>query len=61
MKEGKIMLDRPAWTLNALEHGIALDVPELNSVALSRLVDEVRNGVGSQTNAYNRTYHRHNR
>ncbi len=36
----------------------------MSSVALARLVEEVRNnddGGPSSTTAYNRTYHRHNR
>lgn len=43
-----------------------LETPEtdevgLDSVALSRLLDEVRNSDGFQTSGYNRTYNRHNR
>jgi hypothetical protein len=45
--------DRPALTVETIE-----------SVALARLIEEVRNDgagqLGSPT-AYNRTYHRHNR
>lgn len=44
----------------------SLDIPlaSINSVALARLVEEVRSddeGESHSINAYNRTYHRHNR
>jgi hypothetical protein len=41
-----------------------LDLEAVDSVALRRLIEEVRNTGGSLTadgTAYNRTYHRHNR
>ena len=34
---------------------------EAESVALARLIDEVRIGQDIRLDAYNRTYHRHNR
>ena len=33
----------------------------LDSVALARLMEEVRNGTDRQPNAYNRMHNRHNR
>lgn len=33
----------------------------LDSVALARLMDEVRNGTDAQVSAYNRMHNRHNR
>ena len=41
-----------------------LEVRDLGSVALARLIEEVRNneaGELASPTAYNRTYHRHNR
>jgi hypothetical protein len=41
-----------------------LDLDAVDSVALRRLIEEVRNSGGPGTadgTAYNRTYHRHNR
>lgn len=41
-----------------------LDIEAIDSVALRRLIEEVRNNGGpasTDTTAYNRTYHRHNR
>lgn len=40
-----------------------VDVKSIDSAALARLVEEVRNPADQavQANAYNRTYHRHNR
>jgi len=37
-----------------------VDVP-LHSVALQRLIDEVRNDEDAPLTGYNRVYHRHNR
>jgi len=37
------------------------DLPPLESVALRRLVEEVRAGDPFGATLYNRTYHRHNR
>lgn len=42
----------------------AIDVPPLDSVALQRLIAEVRQSDGEgpfDTTLYNRSYHRHNR
>jgi hypothetical protein len=36
-------------------------MPKLDSAALARLVEEVRVGEETRLDAYNRTYHRHNR
>ena len=44
--------------------GKTLDVDLSDSVALKRLINEVRNEAGpapGHSSAYNRTYHRHNR
>ena len=41
-----------------------IQLESVNSAALARLVEEVRNDVSADPiapNAYNRTYHRHNR
>ena len=38
-----------------------LDPTSMSSVALGRLIEEVRNGEATSPTAYNRTYHRHNR
>jgi hypothetical protein len=35
--------------------------PEIDSVALQRLIEEVRTGEPLVTGAYNRTHNRHNR
>jgi hypothetical protein len=37
-----------------------IDVP-LRSVAIARLIEEVRNDEATPTRAYNRIYNRHNR
>ena len=64
-KEGEdLMSDNkgPAVPENWDELDIQLE--SVNSAALARLVEEVRNDVSSDPitpNAYNRTYHRHNR
>ena len=50
-----------------VDHGEAptvdLELPASSSVALQRLIEEVRSGqmCDLQSRAYNRTYHRHNR
>lgn len=38
-----------------------IDIDRLDSVALRRLVEEVRSDEPLNVTAYNRTYHRHNR
>lgn len=38
-----------------------IEIDRLDSVALRRLVEEVRNNEPLNVSAYNRTYHRHNR
>ena len=40
---------------------LEIDVNEISSPALARLVEEVRNDETSTFGAYNRSYHRHNR
>lgn len=40
---------------------ILLDSETYKSVAIQRLIDEVKVEKDSQPNAYNRVYHRHNR
>jgi hypothetical protein len=55
-------LDPKAFKANAAPKSVALKA--IDSVALARLVEEVRNTGGeaaADTSAYNRTYHRHNR
>lgn len=55
------MLDTPACDL-ADASPAPLDLMLADSVALRRLVEEVRNEAPvTLTTAYNRTYHRHNR
>jgi hypothetical protein len=39
----------------------AVPSPEIDSVALQRLIEEVRTSEPVMTGAYNRTYNRHNR
>ncbi|WP_338061524.1 YhhA family cyclophane-containing RiPP [Sphingopyxis lindanitolerans] len=54
------MLETPA--VGRSESPATLDLNLASSVALRRLVDEVRNEVPPMAaTAYNRTYHRHNR
>jgi hypothetical protein len=38
-----------------------IDLDKIDSVALRRLIEEVRSGVVTQRGAYDRVYHRHNR
>ena len=40
---------------------LEIDVSLLSSVALARLVDEVRNDEPTATSSYDRTHNRHNR
>ena len=40
---------------------LEIDVSEISSPALARLVEEVRNDETAKFGAYNRSYHRHNR
>lgn len=55
------MLDTPARDL-ADASPAPLDLVLADSVALRRLIEEVRNEAPvTLTTAYNRTYHRHNR
>lgn len=55
------MLERPVPSCDAPVRPI--DVEVVDSVALRRLIDEVRTDPAQTigTTAYNRTYHRHNR
>ncbi|WP_369016051.1 YhhA family cyclophane-containing RiPP [Streptomyces sp. B1866] len=39
----------------------AIPSPEIDSVVLQRLIEEVRTNEPVVTNSYNRTYNRHNR
>jgi hypothetical protein len=51
-------------TFNAAEtrqESVEVDVSSLSSVALARLVDEVRNDQPTATYSYDRTHNRHNR
>lgn len=46
------------------ERSNRMDLPPIDSVALQRLIEEVRqqdSGGPFDTSLYNRTYHRHNR
>jgi hypothetical protein len=45
----------------AVESILDIDIETIDSVALRRLIEEVRRGELTQTGAYNRVYHRHNR
>jgi hypothetical protein len=63
--KGTTMNDRAREdAFNRSEDSRPLTVESVDSVALARLIEEVRNEgagpLGSPT-AYNRTYHRHNR
>ncbi len=40
---------------------LELDVDEIDSPALARLIEEIRKDEPATTRAYHRTYHRHNR
>jgi len=40
---------------------VDIDVDDLSSEALRRLVEEARNEEPSKVSGYNRSYHRHNR
>ncbi len=40
---------------------LELDIDEIDSPALARLIEEIRNDEPASTRAYDRTYHRHNR
>ena len=40
---------------------LEIEVSEISSPALARLIEEVRNDEPPLTGAYHRTYHRHNR
>lgn len=55
------MFDRPLAPFDAAEKPIDLDL--VDSVALRRLIEEVRADPAQPfaATAYNRTYHRHNR
>ena len=51
-------------TFNAAEtrpESVEVDVSLLSSVALARLVDEVRNDEPTAAHSYDRTHNRHNR
>lgn len=58
------MKDPPdTWKRQSVEHS-ELEPEYVDSVALTRLIEEVRNrgdGEIDSPTAYNRTYHRHNR
>ena len=54
--KGKITPDIPS-NASLLE----LNVDEIASPALARLIEEVRNDEPPKAGAYNRSYHRHNR
>ena len=45
----------------ATDEDLVVPAASLTSVALTRLVDEVRNGNSPVVEGYNRAYHRHNR
>ncbi len=53
--------DFNAPAAQAVVEGHAEDDVVIDSVALARLLDEVRNEEPVSTTAYNRTYNRHNR
>ncbi len=53
--------DSPARTEPVRDEAAPVAAPKLSSAALARLVEEVRVGEETRLDAYNRTYHRHNR
>jgi hypothetical protein len=58
------MLEDTFRTFNAAEtqpESLEFDVSVLSSVALARLVDEVRNDAATTAHSYDRTHNRHNR
>lgn len=57
------MLERPLDTTRTEADCPPLELDLLDSVALQRLIDEVRSDPAHNVGAtaYNRTYHRHNR
>jgi len=65
MKKERAMSDRTNEAqVSGSEDTRPLTVETVDSIALARLIEEVRNeGGGSpgSTTAYNRSYHRHNR
>jgi hypothetical protein len=52
---------RPACKKPAPNEKASVKPAKLGSVALARLIEEVRVGDEVKLDAYNRTYHRHNR
>jgi hypothetical protein len=56
---GECLAVRPAACVCAQELAAGLEAP-VESVAIKRLIEEVRNGTETP-NAYNRIYNRHNR
>lgn len=59
MLEDRISVPAPDET--PYDATAVIDIAWLDSAALRRLVEEVRNDEPLNLTAYNRTYHRHNR
>jgi len=51
----------PGPDTNADKMRVQIDVALVKSVALQRIIDEVRNNQDTPLSGYNRVYHRHNR
>ena len=63
-KERTVMSEDTFDAFNTVEtrpESVEVDVSLLSSVALARLVDEVRNDEPTATHSYDRTHNRHNR
>jgi hypothetical protein len=48
-------------TKQSTDENLIVPLEKMTSVALARLIDEVRNGDGPISSGYDRSYHRHNR
>lgn len=54
-------LPLPDARMKLLQDPIDVDLTQLSSPALSRIIEEVRNGEASTTRAFDRVHNRHNR
>lgn len=61
MSEGNDKFNELAQAAEAAPPGIEVDLQALSSVALARLVEEVKNEDLPSASRYDRTYNRHNR
>lgn len=58
------MTDTQELQKNTEDEALEIGLEDISSIALARLIEEVRNDDTQETvstTAYNRTYHRHNR